>query len=355
MGNTPAELEQRMKARLVNPASRMEGSFSADNIQALANELGRLYSEDYDRLIQRSHVSTAHGEDLDLAAKDNHRMERNGASYEQVTLLFTGEPGTVVDENVGAYVDQTVFRVNGVYEIGEDGTCLTEAVCTRAGSGNRVPAGAVNRLLESYPGITGVTNPEASSGGYDEESDEDFRRRVMQREADYPGYGNIAWYRETAKEITGVAKAKVFDCARGSGTVDVVIVAAGNQPAPQILVDRVKEHIEETRIAGADVLVESGASLRVKVEAAVYLSSFVSLASVKEEFAAKLGAYMDSIEFISQATQSRVSLAKVTELLLGCTGVMDIDVVTLNGAVSSVVLDARSFPLADEPALTLAG
>ncbi len=354
MGNTPSEIMERMKKRLSLPASTMEGSFTADNIQAVANELGKIYSEDYDRLISRSHITTAVGEDLDVAAKENHGMVRNSATYEQVNLLFTGTPGTVIDENMGAYVDDIIFMVAGNYEISDTGSVLATAICTESGSGYQVSAGVVINLLDPYEGITSVINPDPSSGGYDRETDDDFRSRILENEADTPGYGNIAWYRATAKEVTGVEKAKVFDVARGKGTVDVVIIASGNQAASQVLVQRVADHIEDLRLAGVDVLVESGVPFSVAASAAVYLDPSVSLASVTAEFKGRLMEYLDSIEFVYEKVKSRVSLAKVSELLLGCSGVTDIENLQLNGSAASIELEERCFPVAEEPGLTLA-
>ena len=59
MSDTSSEILARMEARLTNPASKMPGSFTRDNLGAVSNELGRVYSEKRDELIARAHVSSA--------------------------------------------------------------------------------------------------------------------------------------------------------------------------------------------------------------------------------------------------------------------------------------------------------
>lgn len=351
MGNTPTEIQKRIMSRLKYPASRLEGSFTADNVQALANELGRMYSEDYDRLLERSHVMTAAGEDLDVAARENHGMERLEATYEEVNLLFTGTPGTIIDESVTARADDIVFQVSGRYEIGTDRTVLVSARCTSPGAGYQVVEGTVNTIDGEHEGIESVTNPEKSSGGYDEEADHDFRERILKKERDMPGYGNIAWYRAAAKEVNGVEKAKVFDVARGLGTVDVVIIAEGNTEASRLLVQRVADHIESERIVGVDVLVEAGKPSRIAVTADIWLGSGYSVSSVTADFRQRMEGYLASVEF--EKGLIRVSYAKALELLMGCEGVQDAEHLMLNGQSVSVELEARNFPILSDVSLTV--
>ena len=355
MGETSQEIYKRMASDLKDPASKIEGSFTADNLQAVANELARIRSEDYDRLLDRSHIATAEGEDLDIAAKENHGMTRLVASYEEVNLLFTGTEGTVVDESIVAKADDIEFHVSGSYMIKEDGTVMASAKCSKAGSGYHVLANTVNTFVGSHDGLTEVTNPEESSGGYDRETDAVFRQRIQDKEKDMPGYGNVAWYRSAAKEVNGVEKAKVFDVPRGNGTVDVVIIAKGNTEASKVLVQRVYEHIEEERIAGANVSVMAGTALAVSIAADVWLTDGYALSSIQNEFKEKMADYLETIEFESSKVNSRVSYAKVSELLMGCAGVQDIEQLTLNHAGTSIALAPRSFPVLAEVEFRLGG
>lgn len=353
MGNTAAEIYERMTGDLKNPASRMAGSFTADNLLAVSNELARIYSMDYDRLLSRAHVISAVGEDLDVAARENHGMVRNPATYEEVNLTISGEPGAVVTENMGVRYGDLVYMVTGSCIVGDTGNVQVSARCTESGSGHGVPAEAEWKFTDSYEGLDKAVNENASSGGYDAETDEEFKHRIDEEESEIRGYGNIAWYRAAALEVTGVAKAKVFDIARGLGTVDVVIIAKGNTEASSLLVQRVMEHIEAERVPGADVLVQSGTGFEIQVSASVYLSPEISISSVRAEFTKNLNEYLDNMDFKDSRTSTRVSHAKIVDILMGCQGVTDVEDLLINGEEKSLALDKRSFPVALDPVLTL--
>lgn len=351
MGDTTKEIYDRMASDLVYPASKMPGSFTADNLLAVANEMARILSEKYELLMDRAHISTATGIDLDTAARDNHGMLRKEASYEEVNLVITGVPGTVIDSSVSVEVDDTSFVITGNYVIGDDGKVEATARCTEIGAGHTVAAGSISKFTDSYTGLDTVTNPEASSGGYDKESDSDFVERIHESEQEVVGYGNIAWYRKTAREVAGVSKAKVFDLARGKGTVDVVIIADGNKEAGSVLVKRVFDHIEEGRVPGADVQVSSGTSKDIQVSAKVYLNSGYSISAVKEDFLKKFQEFINDLDFSDASVANRVSYAKVSDLLVNCEGVLDIDELLLNGQNTSIDLGGREFPVAVSPTL----
>ncbi|MCI8766139.1 MAG: hypothetical protein HFG58_16635 [Lachnospiraceae bacterium] len=352
MGNTSKEIYERMEGRLKFPASKLPGSFSADNLLAVANELARIYSVEYDRLLSRAHVRTAYGEDLDVAAKENHGMTRNPATAEEVNLTVIGQPGAAVNEGIKIRTGELVYQVTGNGTIGESGSVMVSARCVNVGAGYGVSAGTQWEFVQSYDGLEGAVNEEASSGGYDAETDEEFKKRIEMEESEVKGYGNIAWYRAAAMEVTGVAKAKVFDIPRGLGTVDVVVVAKGNQEATGILIQRVAEYIEAERVPGADVQVQSGISFPVQVSASIYLSSDISLSSVKAEFSKHFRDYLEGMDFRDVGINARVSHAKMVDILMGCQGVLDVEDLLLNGEEKSLVLEKRSFPTASDIVLT---
>lgn len=351
MSDTSSEILARMEARLTNPASKMPGSFSRDNLGAVANEMGRVYSEKRDELIARAHVSTATGEDLDEAAVENHRMPRKEAAYEEVDLTITGTPGTVISTSVGVSGGGTVFYVIKQVQIGSSGSVIVTAQAEKPGTGYSVGAGEISSFIKEYAGLQSVTNEKESSGGYDREEDEEFRTRIAEAESELIVYGNNAWYRSTAREVSGVHKVKVLDLNRGKGTVDVAIIAEGNQPASDTLVKRVADYIEENRMVGADVLVYSGTLAKVNVSAEVFVQSPYTIETIKQSFADGLADYLDGINLNNTST-ARVSYAMVMSILLNCSGVSDIENLQVNGAGASVVMGSTEFPAIGTVTLT---
>ena len=60
----------RMKSRITTEADRREGTWTADNLQAVANELARVYAEDIEDILPQAFVATAVGKNLDSACSD---------------------------------------------------------------------------------------------------------------------------------------------------------------------------------------------------------------------------------------------------------------------------------------------
>lgn len=126
------------------------------------------------------------------------------------------------------------------------------ARAAEAGYAGNVAAGAVY-LMSPYPvGITGCTNPEAFSGGTDEESDEAFRVRILESFRRLPNGANAAYYESTALEQEGVAAAKAVGRARGIGTVDVYITGNAGIPEAELLT-AVQEQLQAKREIAVDV------------------------------------------------------------------------------------------------------
>lgn len=46
----------RMKSRITTEADRREGTWTADNLQAVANELARVYAEDIEDILPQGHL-----------------------------------------------------------------------------------------------------------------------------------------------------------------------------------------------------------------------------------------------------------------------------------------------------------
>ena len=161
--------------------------------------------------------------------------------------------------------------------------------------------------------------------------------------------GNIAHYVQWAKEVPGVAKVRVYDLARGPGTVDVVVIADGNEVAPQKLIEAVEEKIERQRPIGADVDVLSGQAVDINVTADVIIKEGYTSESIRAKFYTLLEAHCVTIAFQSHI----ISYLGMVNILFDCPGVVDIADFTLNGQSTSLHLLERQFPVAQIPVITV--
>lgn len=65
MSRTFKDILDAMKLRIETEADRREGTWTADNLQAVANELARIYEEDIDTILPQAFVMSAKGRNLD--------------------------------------------------------------------------------------------------------------------------------------------------------------------------------------------------------------------------------------------------------------------------------------------------
>lgn len=333
----------RMKERLKTEADKREGTWTADNLQAVANELARIYGEDIENILPQAFIITADGKNLDSACSD-YGITRRDATYAEVTVEITGEPGDYAGLEVST--GEIVF-VTEPFTIPAEGTATVKAVCKLPGDAGNVAAGSIDRADSLR--ITKVINPADAEGGYDREDDETLRERALEHIRTPAISGNIAHYIQWAKEVPGVDKVRVYDLARGNGTVDVVLIADDNTPAPQSLLEDVKNHIEELRPIGADVLVESAQAVDICTEAVVIVQSGITAAMVQDAFYRRLKEYCEEAAFKTLI----VSYLGITSLLFECEGVMDVEAYSINGQDKSLQLTSRQFPVARLPVITV--
>ena len=149
----------------------------------------------------------------------------------------------------------------------------------------------------------------------------------------------------TAKSVAGVDKVKVIDIARGPGTVDVIIVAEGNNVANEALIKKVKDVIESNRLAGADVQVKAANTYPININATIRIKDETYLEDVKTSFKKALNTYFSDLDFDTSLKQ-RVSYAKILNILLTMPNVIDVDTMMINKSNTSIDVEPGSFPIA---------
>lgn len=146
-----------------------------------------------------------------------------------------------------------------------------------------------------------------------------------------------------------MSKVRIYDLARGPGTVDVVLIADDNAAAPQKLIEAVEEHIEAVRPIGADVLVVSGEAVDINVVADVIVKAGYTAESIQASFYPLLAQHCEAVAFNTQI----ISYLGMVNVLFDCPGVVDVADFTINGMAKSLRLAERQFPIAQIPTITV--
>lgn len=136
------------------------------------------------------------------------------------------------------------------------------------GRQGNVAAGSVTIMAAMPVGVRACTNPEAFSGGDDEESDEALRIRLLDSYRRLPNGANAAYYEQVALSRTGVAAAVAVGRPRGVGSVDLYIATDTGIP-DQALLDEVGAYLQEKREISVDLRVLAPTPKAVNISVAI--------------------------------------------------------------------------------------
>ena len=315
------EIYQEMLARFAQETGH-EASGSGElavRLYAVAAQIHSLYLQ-AEWTARQCFPQTADGEYLDLHAQ-MRGLERRSAVAASGMLRFS------IDEALQAdlYIPLgTVCMTAGLvrFETTQEGIlpggALYVDVPGRAmepGSAGNVSPGTILTMSVPPMGIARCSNPEAFSGGTDDEGDESLRGRILDSYKRLPNGANIAYYEQQALSFDQVAAAQVLARRRGIGTVDLVVATTQGIPDEQLL-EQLADYFESRREIAVDVDVLAPTPLSVNVSAAVAAKDGYDADEV-------CGAVEDALQgwFTGERLGTPVLLAQLGQLIYSVDGV----------------------------------
>ena len=286
-------------------------------------------------------------------------MSRKEATYAMGELSITGAPlivipeGTIFSTASVNDVPSVEFQSVGEGVIGEDGTSVVKIQAVEPGTTGNVSENTI--ILQDSPidGVESLTNPQATSGGIDEETDASLIERIAEYE-EMQGLsfvGNDTDYKRWAEEVGGTGVATVVAPAEDddSGTITIVLTDTLGKPATEELCRQVYEHIvspgdRSKRLApvnGASLLVVPPVVVDISVTAEIELTEEVTLETVKAEFLINAAAYMAVVP-----EDKEVKYTKIGAILSVTNGVKDYHSTSLrvNGGTENIAIRVNEFP-----------
>ena len=209
--------------------------------------------------------------------------------------------------------------------------------------------------ITPVPGVTSAQITDILVPGDDEETDDEFRERLITALNDRPFGGNIASYRTDIMEIDGVGAVQVWPTWNGGGTVKCSILGADFLPASSELVQNVQNAIDPPpnqglglglAPIGAQVTIAAPTELTVNVTATLSLSPGYSIGQLQSGIEAAIEAYLLTVRqgwatmigTTNVQYQANIYLARVISAMISVTGIINATNVQLNGAASDLIL-----------------
>lgn len=349
-----------MLSQVPDEFDKSEGGFIWDLTYPTAIEKAQIAQYLIPEALRAMFPMWAQGELLDMHAA-NRGMERRSAQPARCVVEFSGTEGAKVPAGAVASTlpagdEQSIaFKTLAECSI-VNGKASVQAEALLAGASGNVAAGSVCRLDAPVSGITSIGNPQAASGGVDEESDEQLRLRIVEFDAVQGRnfVGSAADYRRWALEVSGVGGAKVLQASDDSGVVTIIITDVNGSSASSELCQAVSDHImrpdsPQNRLApiNASVSVTTPQPLTIAVSAKLALNGATADA-VSQALLVRLGEYFAGLD------DGVVRLTRVGALLSAIEGVVDYSQLKLNGAAQNVTLTDMQLPVTELDDIALA-
>ena len=209
--------------------------------------------------------------------------------------------------------------------------------------------------ITAIPGLNSAQITDILVPGDDEESDEDFRARIIEALNDRPFGGNIASYRTYIMAIDGVGAVQVYPTWNGGGTVKCSVLGADFLPASPTLIENVQNAVDPppnqglglgTAPIGAQVTVVAPEELTVNVSATLQLASGYAIGQVQTPIQQAIENYMLSVRqewatpvnTTSVEYQANVYVARIVAAIVSVPGVINATNVQLNGGTADLIL-----------------
>ena len=327
--NSAPDIISRMLVSLPAQYDPTEGSFSYDLIAAFASELESFYQA-LDQVALQVYPQTATDDYLDAIA-ESHGVERTAASSATVDVQFTGTVGTIIPAGTrgstlleSASLGEPVFfqTINAVTM--SAATQLVACVCTQTGNVGNVSANSIIRLEDPIVGVTAVTNLDPSTGGSEEQTDDELRVSLLERLRLGRGAGTEADYQDAALAVTGVGTVVVEPLWAGNGTVRVIVMDASSSPVASSVLGAATTAIAAVTPVGAAVTVVTPATVTLNVAADVTLAAGYANTDVQSAIEEAAAAY-----FASVAPGALIYLSELLAVIVQIDGVIDVSYANL--------------------------
>lgn len=334
LDNTDPEIDQR------------EGTPTFTVMAPTADEITNVYAElqatkDSTFIVDAEGNVTMTDIELDQWAGGIFGVERKaGVKATGGVFLYADEP-TPVPAGTQVFAPATI---NVLFETDTDVTVTPEGVsvpitAVLEGVDGNVASGDITGVTGDLEGIITVTNPTETTGGVDEESNEEYAARYLNLMRRFlRGNSNMNDYFAWATEISGIQDALVIPVWQGAGTVKVVLLSNEYRAPTEEQVQAVRENIDANRTFDTiTVTTEAATEVPINITADVTLTS--DLETVKAEYEAALTEHFKTLNF---QEGDAVRIARTQNILLDTEGVFDFANFTQNGGTVNIPLPAGS-------------
>lgn len=297
---TQGEIYQKMLEQFEEETGyEIQGSGDmAVRLQAAAAQIMSLYHYG-DYIFRQAFPQTAQEENLDRhgALRGVLRQEAQKAIG---VLRFSVSRALSVP--LGIETGTVCFNGEGTtFETVEDGLLLAgstyvdvKAEAVEAGTRGNVVAGSITGMQTMPDGIETVTNPQRFTGGRERETDEAYRKRILEACMGLSNGANSAYYRKLAQSVDGIDEVAVIPRIHGAGTVGLLVMSDSGGVS-QTAQDALNALLADRRELGIQVVVQEPENIGVNIQATFVPAEGYTLSQAKTAVQEAVVDYVDGL------------------------------------------------------------
>jgi uncharacterized phage protein gp47/JayE len=326
------EIHSLMLANIDNEYRKRQGYPTYDLTRGFAFGVKDSWDLAYNTALKLD-VENLRGTELDLFISERTGLDRKRATKSKGEITIVNGNGSILKGDLFATVDGVQFVATESKEVHSGDSVHIESVV--GGYDKNVGIGEITELPITLQGIYKVTNNTPLTGGYDTETDEDYRNRYYTKLRTPVNGVNANQYVLWAESIDGVGKARCIPIWDGINTVKVVLIGNDFKPASDDLVSRVQNYIDPKKNGDGSGVATIGAVTTVvkattkSVNIDIYgLQVSGNIETTKEEIKKNLERYVKTSAF----NKDYISLAKIGLVVAETTNVEDYREIRLNNS-----------------------
>lgn len=348
------DIHSKMLERIPNDIDKSQNGFLWDFTRPTAIEKSEMIQFVLLQALMNLFPKWAEGHFLDYHG-ENRGIYRKEAKPAVGVVTVTGSKKLKIPKGFKFATQSSLnessieFQTDYEVEIPDSGEIDINITALESGKLGNVAAEAINLMSTPLKGITRVRNKEPTYYGYDEESDDLIRERILDYDKNQGNsfVGSTADYKRWAESVSGVGKAKVLGAQDDTGLVKIAITDLNNQAASQKLCDEVynfimKPETPELRLApiNAYLKVTPPTLINVSISVTLKLEENRKVDTIRCQIVKSLSEY-----YITACEENEVKYSKVGAVLLSVDGVLDYSNLLINKSTANIKIKDIEMPI----------
>ena len=337
---------RRILDNIPDSMDKRVGSIIYDAIAPCSAELANMYIE-IQIYKDQTYIKTAKGENLDKQG-EQYTIPRLVETKAQRIAEFIDSNDNLVNLPVGSRFSVPSSNATITYKIVQQTTTGHAIIeCEQYGTIGNEYSGALLPLFTT-DNLKSATIIGTQQPARDNETDEDYSERIIDKLNAKPFGGNIRAYKDYIESISGTSEPKVFPVWNGGGTVKISVLDSEYNAITSDFIDYIKELIDPEDYTGQgiglapighQVTVVTPTETTINITGNITLEEGVTLGSIETEIEENIENYLYGLRktWVDDDT-TYVYINRIIAAILEVDGVLNVDTVKINNSTNNVIL-----------------